>query len=516
MTACCSSVLLLVCGLMLQPVWATNDDVALAMLGSGFGIADTPTSQLVFAHPLYGVALIALTPVLGTATHGWLTIIGLMLASAVLGLALSPLRFGWMALAACWFALLLPATLSPQFTVTSGLLFAAGAAWFIAEGQGRRRCVMAISALVFAFILRPESFYLGFLLLAPVLLVRQPWRAGRPRELLLICLTIIVIGAATDWLWLQAQPSWKEAFRANSLRAVFTDFHRVPWISGSPAYQTAGWTKLDYTVFMDWYPYHEIFSPDRLAALIKAVARPPLVPTVAAWSAWFAMPWGWNQITLALGAVLALGLAIRPWSCSLAWAAGALVCLALLGWSGRPPLERVWLALLGITGFAAAALSVRAAGRRGQGIAILLSLLIAAAVTEHAITDHETRLAAARKYQGWLMEHPFPAGKPVVVWAAALKYEWVVPVLTAHNPFPRPGIIGIGALADSPVQREVRERLGITDVSAWLCGGPGTTLVALDRQIPLLTQFCSERMGSAPAVRLIAHYDVTDIYELSR
>ena len=78
----------------------SSGDVALAMLGGEFGIADTPTSQLLFAHPLYGVALIALESVLGTAAYGWLTIIGLMLASAVLGLARSRLRLGWMMLAA--------------------------------------------------------------------------------------------------------------------------------------------------------------------------------------------------------------------------------------------------------------------------------------------------------------------------------------------------------------------------------------------------------------------------------
>jgi len=127
----------MICAVRLEPVWATNDDVALAMLGSGFGIAVAPTSRLVFAHPFYGLALNALTPLLGTAAHGWLTLVGLMLAAGVLGLALAPLRFGMVALAACWLALLLPATLSPQFTITSGLLFAAGSAWFLAEGRGR-------------------------------------------------------------------------------------------------------------------------------------------------------------------------------------------------------------------------------------------------------------------------------------------------------------------------------------------------------------------------------------------
>jgi len=149
-------------------------------------------------------------------------------------------------------------------------------------------------------------------------------------------------------------------------------------------------------------------------------------------------------------------------------------------------------------------------------VAIALALLLSAAAAESAVSAHESRLAAARDYRTWLADHPFPSGQPVAVWADALTYEWAVPVLAAHNPFPRIGILGFGALALSPVQREVRARLGITDVSAWLCRGPGTTLVARSEQVPLLTRFCDEHMGGAPSVRLLAQRGIMGIYELSR
>jgi hypothetical protein len=118
---------------------------------------NTPPDQ----RTRHGVALNTLAPLLGTATHGWLTVCGLMLSAGALAMAFAPARFGLVGLAVCWLAIVLPATLSPQFTVTAGLLFAAGAAWFLVDGKGRFGCTLAIASLVFGYILRPESFYLG-------------------------------------------------------------------------------------------------------------------------------------------------------------------------------------------------------------------------------------------------------------------------------------------------------------------------------------------------------------------
>lgn len=510
-----AAILLLVCAVMLDPVWATNDDVALAMVGSGFGIANAPASQLVFAHPVYGLALNALTPLLGTSAHGWLTVAGLMLVAGTLGVTLGPMRFGIPALAVCWLALLLPATLSPQFTITSALLFAAGAAWFLAEEKGHAGNIMAVLALVFAFALRSQSFEMGLLLLVPVLALHRPWRSGRVRQFLLISIAIIAVGTATDWLWLHFQPGWQQALEANRLRAVFTDFHRVPWVPENPAYKAAGWTSLDYGMFMNWYPYGAIFAPDRLSMLIRAVGLPPLSPPPGAWASWFSMPWGWTTLTLALAAVGALGLAIRPRRFVFAWAVAPLACLYLLGWSGRQPLERVWFALVCTVGCTAACLALRQSASTAQRVAIIVALLLAAAGAGQAISAHETVVSNAKAYRGWLETHPIQSGKPVVVWGAFLKYEWIVPVLTPHNPFPPEGIVGIGALSDSPVQRAVLARLHITDVSAWLCQGPGTTLIAEELQVGLLKRFCEEQMGVTPNAQLVAELGDTQVYELS-
>ena len=164
-----------------------------------------------------------------------------------------------------------------------------------------------------------------------------------------------------------------------------------------------------------------------------------------------------------------------PLALRVSWIAGSAACLCLLGGSGRPPLERVWLTLLTVAAAVAAALALRAPTRWNQRAVIIAALLLSAAVAGQAISAHATQRARAGAYAHWLAHHPFPSGQPLVVWGAALTYEWVVPVLTPRNPFPRDGIIGIGALADSPAQGAVRARLGITDVSAWLCHGPGAT-----------------------------------------
>src|SRR3954467_6345030 len=119
----------LAASLTLEPLFMTNDDSALAMIGAGFGIASHPEPHLIFAHYGYGIIVGLLSRIIGPAAHGWITLCSLtgclfLLVKAVFlarGFALS--AYLWVIILFCAFT---GAMIEPQFTITSALLFVSG------------------------------------------------------------------------------------------------------------------------------------------------------------------------------------------------------------------------------------------------------------------------------------------------------------------------------------------------------------------------------------------------------
>src|SRR4051794_20988339 len=107
---------------ILPPFWETNDDVGMAMILDGYGLAAYPSPGILFPNILYGYALAAL-PQIGDISRYGLAAISLNLLSIVLLCRALCLLTGNYVLTLSVIALTsLPPLVFPQFTVLAGML----------------------------------------------------------------------------------------------------------------------------------------------------------------------------------------------------------------------------------------------------------------------------------------------------------------------------------------------------------------------------------------------------------
>jgi hypothetical protein len=83
--------LLALLGLILfgKPLFETNDDCGLAMIGAGFGTAVEPEPHFIFAHFGYGVLLNLISRFAGPNAHGWTTLAALGVSIGLYARAIS-------------------------------------------------------------------------------------------------------------------------------------------------------------------------------------------------------------------------------------------------------------------------------------------------------------------------------------------------------------------------------------------------------------------------------------------
>src|SRR4051812_601827 len=108
--------------LFARKVWQTNDDIGMAMLAGGYGIASSPSAGLVFSNVVWGWLVSSLPSLGGIEAYSLLTYGALLVSAMVILLALhrrgAPPLMGATLLA----VIFLPTLATPQFTLTAGYL----------------------------------------------------------------------------------------------------------------------------------------------------------------------------------------------------------------------------------------------------------------------------------------------------------------------------------------------------------------------------------------------------------
>jgi hypothetical protein len=238
-----------------DPLFATNDDVGLAMIGAGVGMAAHPEPHVIFSHYGYGLLLNGLSHIVGAKAHGFLSLFAVGssfgLFAYTIGRRLEPLIISLSVAGGCIYV---AAFLTPQFTVTAGVLVAAGFASYLAASQcgeisrGRLACIYF--AVVLGGLIRPASALAVLIICAPALI----WIAFKgthvqrqeTRSLIIFLAIIGVMAYGLDWAAYHFSNDWTDALEYNLVRALFNDFSRVPWVPEAPAYNAAGWSRNDY------------------------------------------------------------------------------------------------------------------------------------------------------------------------------------------------------------------------------------------------------------------------------
>jgi hypothetical protein len=522
--------LLALLGLILfgKPLFETNDDCGLAMIGAGFGTAVEPEPHLIFSHFGYGLLLNAVSRFAGPNAHGWTTLAALGGSIGLYAHAISgywredPVLVG-AALVIGLGCVFTRALLDPQFTLTASLLFgAATGCWLAALREGAQSPGLAAGiygALILSFLMRPAIAILGPIVVGPAL-IWLAWRGPESsrRQTLRFLIALVAIAAAiylTDKAAYFFSPEWRDAVEYNQLRSLFNDFYRIPWIPNSPEYAKVGWSANDHAMFMSWYSLHPIFDYANIKYLADTLLLQTPLFAFSGARAWLTSLWQSPLLSAAVAAqVLTCILLPRHRTFLVLVAIGTLAALILSGLTGRPPVFRVQFSAISVALLCTLPLLRGAAPQSNliRGIGVYLLAGIALYVGSVTMRAHHKQVLEAAAYRAELSEVSRYFAGTVISWGATLAWEWLITPTKVYPPLAGTTIPSIGLFTKMPVMTSALRRLGINDLGLTLCTQPDVRLIAAASNVATLKNFCQEHYHVRPTYSLVFSHPPTEIY----
>ena len=513
-----------------DPVYQVNDDSFLAMVGAGFGVAVKPEAHLVWSHFGYGLILTALSHVLGPNAHGWVTIAAIWL-SLVLLIATAMRSDTRIAratiLLACLGCIYLTAILSAEFTITSAILFGAGIGIFVVfigteRPAFKSRIALAFLALVLSYLIRPDSYHMGLVIIGPALLFAC-WRRGilmKPARILaLLLISIAIVGFATDKIAYLASPAWRPIPHYFDLAANFTDFGRVPWLPQAPEYRQVGWSYDDYVMFTRWYTRDPIFQLPNISFLVSRLAIPVTNFAPGRIWAWFVFAFtSWSfLLTLCSQIAICLLLDKSRKSFGLLLIAGEFIAIFAAASTGRILLGYILGAAANITLLILCALLASTAFKKTSSLRNFGLIVVAAIGVFSSFLvwfDHAHVAREAVDYRKWILDNRRLFDGKVTVWDVGIMWEWLITPTRIYPPFPQLKVASIDDINSMPIETAMLNELGIEDLAKELCTDPNMRLLCPRHLIKHLAGFCAEHYGVKPNFKEAATWRYQGIYVL--
>ena len=258
-----------------RKVWQTNDDIGMAMIAGGYGIASAPSAGLVFSNVAWGALLAALPKLGGIEPYSMLTYCALLASSLTIALALhrrgAPPLMG----AALLAAIFLPTLATPQFTLTSGYLAAAGLALLIAWKDSPSRLPLCLAGLLLVAAGLVRFLEMGFVVAVslPFLWTERPQRL--PRRWIALAAAVLVALTAAHLLDVHyyGGEDWAAFRQMAPVRTLFTDYSLYPYFVAYPEAAAHGPLHAsDLALVSQWfYADPQVFTPAALAAPLQSV-----------------------------------------------------------------------------------------------------------------------------------------------------------------------------------------------------------------------------------------------------
>lgn len=482
-----------------NPVWDTNDDVAMAMVAHGYGFAAQASPNVLFSNVIWGHIVQALHGVFGLQGYS----IG-ALGSLVLS-AWSCLYFLTRLGVTYWISLPVLATiftwstLAPQFTVNAGLLTIAGVLGVCTYAK-TRAIVALISGCALAtlgFLVRQMEFVLVLAIAAPFL----PWSLLRERLFRFACLSTLLVMAAAYAVDRGAYSSseWQRFSLENSARAPYTDFGITRELKRYPAIlRDHGYSENDIDLIANWFFVDpSLFDVQALNGMVASLGpnagplstsrmdlkaglrvfeqllTPRLLPLTIAAACLFLL---FFRLTLA-----------ASWSLFFM----ALFGLGFVGANAHSRVIYPAMALLMVL-----PLISRAAipGRRLRTTLASISMPVVAVYAAYLLQPVAST-ATARSVRA--QEQMQSLGQKLLfVWGDTLNFEGTYPVkLSLEKIASSPPLFALGVMTHAPFSVAVHETKANRGFIERLRSPAGIPILTTDAQITLLKNYCSERLG---------------------
>ncbi|HEX7964183.1 MAG TPA: hypothetical protein VF651_00585 [Gammaproteobacteria bacterium] len=246
-------------------IWATNDDIGMAMISGGFGIAAHPSAGLIFSNVIWGWIVMHLPDAGGVtgyalATYGLLFASFLAIAASLQRLHASP----WLG-AAILLLMYSPVLVVPQFTIVAGYVAIAGLAVFVAWRESHSLVTLSLAgALLFlASIVRMTEFVFVLGVACPLLLAvprllpsRAAFSGERFRRTALFAAAMLVLlsSAYVANKAYYSSDEWKPFRDINPVRVQFTDYRAGKYFSLHPeSLEGSKISRNDIQLIQQWF-----------------------------------------------------------------------------------------------------------------------------------------------------------------------------------------------------------------------------------------------------------------------
>ena len=486
-SACLVSLACVLC----PPLWETNDDVSMAMIAHGYGVAAMGTPKILFSNVLWG-DLVRLLPTLGGIDGYSLAVLGaLVISGAVMICSLRSFRVGVLASAAVLTLILLRAVLRPQFTVTAGLLaVVAVLCWQLyARTRNWRVLIMGCVLALLAYLERAPEFLLVIVVAAPLISWRSLVTDRAGRIALIGLATAIAVAAVVDHQAYET-PDWQAFNELNSARAPLTDYHAGASLKEHPEIlRQHGYSINDINLVQDWFFVDpKLTNPVALEQMVSELGPLPARGNAPA-NIWVGISALWSRFLLPLVCAALLLAFLRPnWRLAASWVL-FLAAVVGMGLAGRPGIFRVYVPPVSLLLITPLIMGTSLGWRHHLelGALSLAALINCVSVVQAWQSEHQASVTVQRALTG------FPV-TPVVIWGDAFPFEEVYPVLGVSAAAKSYQLYGLGVSTLAPFSRASVEQNAGRGLLARLTSEQGVAIIADEGNIERLRVYCQEHM----------------------
>jgi hypothetical protein len=517
--------ILLVTLCLLTPFWLSNDDVGLAMVAHGYGIAAAPAKTLIFPNLAWGYLISWLPNFLDIQSYTWATYLALAISYVVLLYSLIRNKANPVFSNVILLLVYVPAVVYPQFTLVSGFLaFAAISLLCIPHGKySIIELVISASLIVLSGLVRLQEMLLVVVISLPLLV--GYWRATESmkfrRYWLVAALSVAVVLVGFHVVDQRAYDNaqWRNFDQTNLLRAEFTDFNLSAYYHDNPgALKDTGYTENDLALFQGWFFIDpRVFAPERIARLIHEVPWSQRVETNLKSYKYMRMPFRNYQILCLLLVILLILILhkrrIHLISSILLLAAVMFMLLVI----GRPGVTRIYIPVfcaLAILGFMQPRTDIRKL-KFLYPVASVIGLIAAAMLILHVSNRNRLDKTDSENIQALTCQ--LPHDKLIVNWGSSYPFEdEFLPFRKLNSNCPLE-IYSIGAFALAPFSLDrLHEATDGKDLISALLAGQSFAFIARPAYINDLQEYFAEHYSVQLQVELKSHSKYFSVYTVSR
>lgn len=475
-----------------EPLWETNDDVAMSMAAHGYGIFAYPSPHLIFSNIVWGYVVGELPELFGIWGYSLASLATLLLTYAVFVYALRLTgQAWWLSLAASTLIILQP-LLFPQWTKGAGLASVASVATICLWGASGRKfhLFLAFFLGLLGFLIRSQEFFLIFITASPAL----PWRKLYHDNFARVGIGLFCAALAVSHsIELDAYGSrqWNAHNSAQTVMPQIYDHGGGAAIRRHPeVMRRHGYSENDILLLENWVCVDpRLVNPEKISAMLDEVG--PFASKVTTTVYNFAYQ-GWlgvaflqrpRLLVILLPAFLLLGL--RPdYRIVMVW--GLMVLsMFIIGGLGRPEVFRIYFPSVSLL------LIAHLVVRPGLRSPLFATVLLSCALFNAFDLFEESKARATHAAEIRTNFEP-PAVEPIAVIGDALCFECLFTVLGPSKRYEEYRFLSTSISAFAPNSNAHQDRMRGNGILQRMHSDDGLLVVMRDAILPLLDRYLFE------------------------